>query len=737
MAHKKPKALHYCGMCSESFTSKTSYQNHAQNHQESAATTLLCQVCNFPFPDSLALEKHKIISGHSDQRYPCANCDDQFATHRGLHDHMRPPGCSKAPASSAQSSLPARPLHLHPPVAQQNRPVRPPPPVTCDRCATTFGTRQEYNKHRSFQANTSCSDHNHKAPAKNRVGFVDPDKPKDANNDLQSALGYGSSSTSDGGLSSESDAPTNMTDDAHWCEQCKNKFPSMAQFNNHFLRCNTQQPRSQTLKQVAAVKQIPVIPDSRESIQPSLSTSKKQRLAGHAPAPKAQHQLPVQPPARPSPTPSATTSGTGEFPCSVKACGKVSRSEAGLKVHLQDVHGIGGKAKDFDGKDAWMLSQSTRNERRQNGLLQPPPSGPSRGRGSGGRVPSGPNRPPPSSSVIRPPVAPQSIPAFRPLPQALARPPPAHAPHPPPMPTSSNMGGPYEMEQAQQIQGKMLRLLIQTDIFIRHDGKMNVCAIDWTRIGVEKQPDVSSMFQAMVHLPPALYNDYLPSPTAFADEYTAQYASAEFTNSPDRDRSKPGLEVVAIACSKVLLPNGCQEVIKIAAIDVVTCRILMDHLVCTDGNAPVANWRSDETGLFSWYDIEQARKHGYKVFKGWSAVRAALYKFIDKDTIVVGHNLRSDLDSLRMIHGRAVDIARVSEKRANGPLSKAQLSLDSLCRVFPTLTLKSDPEYGRDVLMNAFAIREMGLWVIKNKDEFEKKVKQLSRDWALIMPKQA
>jgi hypothetical protein len=74
-----------------------------------------------------------------------------------------------------------------------------------------------------------------------------------------------------------------------------------------------------------------------------------------------------------------------------------------------------------------------------------------------------------------------------------------------------------------------------------------------------------------------------------------------------------------------------------------------------------------------------------------------------------GHNLRSDLDALPMVHGRAVDIAKVFKRAARGPLNKARLALNSLCKNYPTLILKSDPEYDRDVPMNAFAAREFDL----------------------------
>jgi hypothetical protein len=305
------------------------------------------------------------------------------------------------------------------------------------------------------------------------------------------------------------------------------------------------------------------------------------------------------------------------------------------------------------------------------------------------------------------------------------------------MPTSVNMGGAAELDQAKQIQSKILRLLIQSDIFIHHDGKITVCGIPWTRIGVAKQNEVVAMFDKMCHLPKLLQGEYIPAPKAFKSDYKSEYSPRDFKPSPVRNQAKPGLGIVAISCSKVVVAGGCQEAVKIAAVDLITCRILMNHLVCTDPHAEVADWRSTVTGLFSWKDMEAARKAGYKVFKGWAGVRDALHKFVDKETIVVGHNLRSDLDSLRMIHGRAVDIAKVVEKAAQGPLSKAQLALDSLSHNYPTIDLKSDPEYGRDSLMNAFAVREFGLWAIKNKEKLASIAKQKSRDYQIIMPKAA
>jgi hypothetical protein len=304
----------------------------------------------------------------------------------------------------------------------------------------------------------------------------------------------------------------------------------------------------------------------------------------------------------------------------------------------------------------------------------------------------------------------------------------------PALPTGVSEGSIDDEELARHINGKTLRLLIQSDIFIYHGGKMNVCGIDWTRVPVAKQFEAVSTLEGMIHLPKPLQGEFVPPPRAFINKSKLPYPSAEFQSSPVRDRAKPGLAVVAISCAKVVLADGLQEGVKIAVVDVLTCRILLNHLICTDPKAPVSDWRSATTGMFSWHDLEEARMHGYRVFKGWSAVRSALFKFIDKDTIILGHNLRFDLDTLRIVHGRAIDIAKVMEKAAQGPLSKAQLNLDSLSRDYPKHVLKNDPEYGRDSLMNAFAIRELALWTIKNQTALEKDMKQKSISYQAVMP---
>jgi hypothetical protein len=503
-----------------------------------------------------------------------------------------------------------------------------------------------------------------------------------------------------------------------------------------------------------------------------------QEQAAQPTAPKPQ-QMPL-------PTLSAPATALLPFPCDVAGCTRTYRSEAGLKVHKMDVHRIGAttsKETDPFAKDAWIASQRSGELLKSMGLLTRSPTGLSRsgsraqnarppiqtGRphplsrsegprnlvpapipafGSPLQVPGPSNRAVPQSPIgnsprqtpvpARPAV--QQLPARAPPQQLTARPATQHLPvrnspaqTPSPAPVVLQAGGAYEMQQAKYLQDKIMRLLIQSDIIIHHDGKFTACGLDWTRISMDKQPDMPGLFDAMCHLPKMLQGEYLPPPKCMVSEYNLYYPSADFESTPSRDPAKPRLDVVALACSKIVLGNGLQDIVKIAAVDVVTCEILMNHLVCTDPKAEVQDWRSTYTGFYSWKDMNHALQQGYKIFKGWHSARASLWEHIDKETIIVGHNLRADLDALRMVHGRAVDMAKVAEKAAKGPLSKVQAGLESMSRDFLDKKLSSDPKFGRDMLMNTFAAREMGLWIIKNREMFEKKMKQKSLEYQNLM----
>ncbi|KAF1834566.1 hypothetical protein BDW02DRAFT_568951 [Decorospora gaudefroyi] len=732
MARHKP--VYHCAICGSTFKTKDALGSHTANHADSSTSTHACPGCEWTFNDSHALEVHMAQAGHGTLAGP-----------------------------SAASTM----------------------AVYCDRCQNDFSSQKQFNDHRS-NMDSHCADWRHTPPKKKKN--KNKTKPQQQQQQQQAPhLGRNGLDAPNKQVTAVlnhpddadfSDTPSDTSDGGKYCRVCEKTFNSQGHYNNHMLGCTPVVSSSKA--QSAASKRNKVqqaITSAREQCVPlavnyMVPEGPRSLAAGSRPMPtqtvimntrpplQQQQQKPSKstlappqgqstPKVQPQTVPSVAPEAPSVFICNVDNCRKVCRSAPGLAQHKIDVHGIGGQKLDMTGRDTWMLGQRERERLKSCGLLQQP-SGSPRGRGGrGGRTqstsrpfarPACPS-PPGAQPYTLPPIPPsrRAPPVARPSP--AAHPPPTTRPRPaarpPPVPTSSNMGGAAEMEQAMQVQGQILPLLIQSDIFIKHDGKMNVCGIDWVRIAVSKQKEVFGTLDGMCHLPKILQCEYLPAPKAFKDEYTASYPYADFKPSPTRDLAKPGLGVVALSCSKVVLADGREEVVKIAAVDLVTCRILMNHLVCTDPQAEVIDWRLSVTGMFSWRDMEGARQAGYKVFKGWSAARSALWKWVDKDTIIVGHNLRSDLDALRIVHGRAVDIAKIVEKAANGPLNKTQLGLDSLSRDYPSISLKSDPEYGRDVLMNALAVREFALWSIKNQGQLRKVARQRSVEFQVAMPKAA
>ncbi|KAH7361206.1 hypothetical protein BKA66DRAFT_425852 [Pyrenochaeta sp. MPI-SDFR-AT-0127] len=744
---------YHCGMCDQSFITRAELYQHTENHADAVPIKLYCPVCNWPFTDTRLLEDHQLHTGHVTLQFRCETCNESFLTKSRLNDHMkRPSGCRKA--------------FVAPSVAQSNH--TPPPTkspllaIACDRCPDTFSSQRDYNNHRAFP-HGRCADHKHKRtlPKKEQKiaqnAYVDLDKPYQTVNDI---LGYDDFS--------DNDEPKDMAADEEYCSKCKTVFASQAEYVRHALPCSIRNGLENVVHVAKSLKAQLEATNSLGAFQPPRPpTQPNHILSIQVPALQSQSPLadssalmqtvhlntrqpvPAKRPRNTAPSqalPSPPSCEPLSFTCSFSGCGKTFRSEPALKVHKADAHGIGGQKLDIHGSASWMLGQRERERLRAEGLLRTPPSNP-RGRVRTSRAAHKKAKPPATPSRIsnravdsKPYPAPDTKKSQMPkdpTQHAHVEMPTLYGPVPTQnaVPTSMNVGGAAEMDQAKFIQSKILRLLIQSDVFIKHDGSITVCGIDWTRIGVLKQPNVVDMFDSLCHLPKILQTEYLPPPKTFKDEYAVQFPVAEFKHSPNPDSSKPGFGVVALSCSKVVLADGSQEVVKVAAIDVITCRILMNHLVCTNPNIQVADWRFSVTGLCSWRNMEDARQSGYKIFKGWSAARSALWRFVNKDTIIVGHNLRSDLDAMRMIHGRAVDIAKVVEIAAKGPLSKAQLRLDSLCRDYPEVHLKSDAEFGRDCLTNVFAAREMGLWIIKNKEKLEKDAKQKSLDYQKVMPK--
>ncbi|QSZ34646.1 hypothetical protein DSL72_007500 [Monilinia vaccinii-corymbosi] len=104
-----------------------------------------------------------------------------------------------------------------------------------------------------------------------------------------------------------------------------------------------------------------------------------------------------------------------------------------------------------------------------------------------------------------------------------------------------------------------------------------------------------------------------------------------------------------------------------------------------------------------------------EVLDGWQGARSELWKYIDADTILVGHALENDLDALRIIHHRVVDSAILSRKEVGGGRF---WGLQALCSELVNLDIRKNKHGIHDCLEDVLATREVVLCCTRNKEIF-------------------
>jgi RNA exonuclease 1 len=108
---------------------------------------------------------------------------------------------------------------------------------------------------------------------------------------------------------------------------------------------------------------------------------------------------------------------------------------------------------------------------------------------------------------------------------------------------------------------------------------------------------------------------------------------------------------VAIDCEMGTAMSGDSELIQVTLIDYFSGAVLINNFVQPD--VPMQHLNTRFSGV-SWLDINEAKKQG-TCLAGKAGARAAIWKYVGLDTIVVGHGASNDLRALRWIHGLVVD----------------------------------------------------------------------------------
>ncbi|RDW72595.1 uncharacterized protein DSM5745_07767 [Aspergillus mulundensis] len=174
-------------------------------------------------------------------------------------------------------------------------------------------------------------------------------------------------------------------------------------------------------------------------------------------------------------------------------------------------------------------------------------------------------------------------------------------------------------------------------------------------------------------------------------------------------------KAIALDCEMVGVegPNKHEvsDVVRLNAVDFLTGEILVDIFVQPEDN--VIAWRTRYSGV-SYPLLRKMVKEGRSV-RGWQAARQLLWDHMDQQTILIGHNLKCDLDVLGMAHARIVDSVLLS-RHAVGRSCRRSFALRNLAHDFLGRTIQAG-DSGHDCLEDTFATREVVLWCLRNPEE--------------------
>lgn len=169
------------------------------------------------------------------------------------------------------------------------------------------------------------------------------------------------------------------------------------------------------------------------------------------------------------------------------------------------------------------------------------------------------------------------------------------------------------------------------------------------------------------------------------------------------------LTAVVLDCEMAGTGRSINEVVMLCAVDYTTGVSLINALVQPDGR--ITDMRTDIHGIKK-DDLDKAVRNS-RALLGWKQARAELWKYIDADTILIGHSLHNDLDVLRMIHNRVVDSEILTRNVVGIP--QYRQSLSHLCKELLGIDLRGEEDDSVHTCMDdVMATRELVLYCTQN-----------------------
>ncbi|GJC78849.1 small RNA degrading nuclease 2 [Colletotrichum liriopes] len=168
--------------------------------------------------------------------------------------------------------------------------------------------------------------------------------------------------------------------------------------------------------------------------------------------------------------------------------------------------------------------------------------------------------------------------------------------------------------------------------------------------------------------------------------------------------------------------GGHEEVIQLTLVDFLSGDVLQNCLV--NPSDPIKDWREDITGINAVRMQESVARN--RALHGWIAAREELWRFADKDTILIGQSVYHDLHVLHTHHAKIVDSAIITADAVlrNRSKIRKRWGLETLSRELlgiqirnPSQTTGGNPTH--DALEDALAARELVLLCALRPDRLE------------------
>lgn len=159
------------------------------------------------------------------------------------------------------------------------------------------------------------------------------------------------------------------------------------------------------------------------------------------------------------------------------------------------------------------------------------------------------------------------------------------------------------------------------------------------------------------------------------------------------------------------ITNSC-ELIQLSAVDYFTGEVLIDSIVRP--KVQMSHYNTPYSGITPQM-MKRAVTEG-EFLESFEGARAELWKWIDSETVLVGHSLNHDLCQLHLVHPLIVDSyicvpKLVSSGNGLKTLAKQLLGKD--------VQEGLEGKRGHDCVEDALAARELVIWCSENKEVLE------------------